>query len=485
MGSPNDGKDYDGFLRAKSNINLYLSALAANMAFFSSGCSLSWTSPSLPKLMAEDSWLPMTKEEGSWAGSLLMLGGSLGPLISTNFQSRFGCKKALQGNSLILLLGWIVLGAANSKLEIYIGRFLQGIAVAVFFNLIPMYMGEISEKNLRPAMATLSEVFVSGGYMLEYVIGPYVSYRTLALISGLLPLISFVLLLWIPDSPHYLLMKGSSEEAARSFCWLRGFEKETRTEEFDELRNSLQEHENKQGSLIEIVKVPVNRRAFFIANGLLFFQQFSGINVVLFYAQPIFMLTGAEFSSSVSAMIVGAVQTISACFTPLLANKFGFKRPLLASAIGMAVAQGLLGLYFYCGLKGYDLSFYSFVPVSCLVLYILVYCLGFGPLPWAVMGEMFSPQVKSLASSISTSFCFFLAFLITKFFSNLSDSIGTFAAFWLFSGFCLLALIFVICFVPNTRGMSLEEIQDLLNEKISLTRQRNSSTKGYLPLPQE
>lgn len=95
----------------------------------------------------------------------------------------------------------------------------------------------------------------------------------------------------------------------------------------------------RQWSLKEIFSSKGNRKALFLANALLFLQQFSGINVVLFYAQPIFMKTGASFSSSVSAMIVGAVQLFSACFTPPLVNRYGFKLPLLCSAAGMTIAQ--------------------------------------------------------------------------------------------------------------------------------------------------
>ncbi|XP_075228671.1 facilitated trehalose transporter Tret1-like isoform X2 [Lycorma delicatula] len=356
---------------------LYFSAFAANLAYFSCGCSLSWTSPSLPKLMADGSWLQITEAQGSWVGSLLMLGGTLGAFLAGPALDMFGRKRTFQGNTLLLLFGWFVLGSANSLAGIFIGRFLQGIAVAIYFTAIPLYLGEIAEKSQRAAIASCSELFVSCGYMLEYIIGPSVTYTTLVYCSCIIPLISLFLFLWIPESPYYLLAKGRRTKAMKWLSWLRGnVSLSSASEELALIQASLQNYEeDRRNSFSDLFTNYGNLRALYLANGLLFLQQFSGINVVLFYAQPIFMKTGASFSSSVSAMIVGAVQTMSACFTPPLVKRYGFKPPLLVSASGMTIAQGVLGLYFYLEYKQHDMSSFGLIPVSCLVLYIHTYCL--------------------------------------------------------------------------------------------------------------
>lgn len=95
--------------------------------------------------MAEDSWLPISEAEGSWIGSLLMLGATLGALLAAPTLDIFGRKRTFQINTLLLIFGWIVLGSADSLIGIFLGRFLQGIAVAVYFTVIPLYLGEIAE----------------------------------------------------------------------------------------------------------------------------------------------------------------------------------------------------------------------------------------------------------------------------------------------------------------------------------------------------
>ncbi|RZF36108.1 hypothetical protein LSTR_LSTR016917, partial [Laodelphax striatellus] len=115
--------------------------------------------------------------------------------------------------------------------------------------------------------------------------------------------------------------------------------------------------------------------------------------------------------------------------------------------------------------RGNDMSAVYWYQLHVLMLYIMSiwYCVSFGPLPWAFLGEIFPPNVKETASGTVTSFSFFLAFIITKFYPNVDETLGSFSAFWIFSGFCILAFNFVIFLMPNTRGLSLPEIQDLLN----------------------
>lgn len=104
------------------------------------------------------------------------------------------------------------------------------------------------------------------------------------------------------------------------------------------------------------------------------------------------------------------------------------------------------------------------LPVPALVLYNIVYCVGFGPLPWAVMGEMFPANIKSIASSMVASTCWILGFLVTYFYPSL-DALGAYYAFWLFACFCVAAFFFTLFVVMETKGLSLQEIQDRLNGK--------------------
>ena len=101
----------------------------------------------------------------------------------------------------------------------------------------------------------------------------------------------------------------------------------------------------------------------------------------------------------------------------------------------------------------------GWLPVASLMIFIATYSIGWGPLPWGIMGEMFASDVKSLASSITVCACWGLGFLITKFYSDIDSAFGTYTAFWIFGGFSALSVLFAIFILPETKGKSLEQIQ--------------------------
>lgn len=198
--------------------------------------------------------------------------------------------------------------------------------------------------------------------------------------------------------------------------------------------------------------------------GILSFQQLSGINVVLFYSQSIFEKAGSSMEPAIATIFVGIVQVLASCCTPLVVDRLGRKIILLFSAAGMAIGLGLLGLFFYLDANKSPIAeSLSWLPIVSLVGFVIVYCVGFGPLPWAVLGEMFPPNVKSIASSIGTSICWILGFAVTKYFTAIEAAIGSFGAFWLFGVFCCVAFMFVLLFLMETKGLSLQQIQDKLN----------------------
>lgn len=142
--------------------------------------------------------------------------------------------------------------------------------------------------------------------------------------------------------------------------------------------------------------------------------------------------------------------------------------------------QGALGLYFY--LKEVQqaddvVAQISWLPVVSLVIFISTYSVGWGPLPWAVMGEMFASNVKAKASGITVSVCWFLAFLITKFSKNMEDSFGNYATFWMFGALSVVSVLFTVFLLPETKGKSLQQIQDELNGVTSTTLDMENGMK--------
>lgn len=269
----------------------------------------------------------------------------------------------------------------------------------------------------------------------------------------------------MPESPYYYFAKGKKDEAINALCFLRGKSAEGVKEEAEMIEGVVAESLKNAGTVKDLFNVKGNRKALIICCGLISFQQLSGINVVLFYSQSIFQKTGSSLDSAIASIIVGTVQVLASGCTPLIVDRLGRRIILLISAGGMAIALAAMGLYFL-----FDIQQASFVgsigwlPILSLIVFVSVYCVGFGPLPWAVLGEMFPSNVKSKASSIVASVCWIFGFLVTKYFSAMDEAVGSDWAFWIFGILCIAAFAFTLTLVMETKGMSLQQIQDKLNE---------------------
>lgn len=174
--------------------------------------------------------------------------------------------------------------------------------------------------------------------------------------------------------------------------------------------------------------------------------------------------TGIE--PDLATIVVGIMQVIATFVSVLVVDKLGRRLLLLVSALVMALSTIAMGVYFY--MKDNDeasVSELGWLPVCALCIFIIMFSIGFGPVPWLMMGELFASDIKGVAGSIAGTSNWVLAFIVTKTFVNLKKALGTGQTFWLFSGITLVGVIFVFLCVPETKGKSLNEIQEGLKGK--------------------
>ncbi|XP_075232525.1 facilitated trehalose transporter Tret1-like [Lycorma delicatula] len=461
-----------------SNTNLYIATCACNLAAFSAGNALTWSSPTISKLQKVGA---IQLEQESWVGSTIALGASVGPFVAGALVDRIGRKTTLLLTSVMFLASWALIATSFSFAEInypiiYIARVIAGMSAGITYTAAPMYVAEIAEDSVRGALGSVLAFFLCAGFLLEYIVGPNTSFMGLILASAAAPIVFAVSFFFMPESPYYLISKNEKAKAMRALQWIRGVSDANYIQkELSEIQSSVSEAATQKSGITELIATKGNIKALYLSCGLVAFQQLSGINVVLFYSEPIFEATGASLDASVCSIAVGAVMVFAAGIAPPLAKCLGMKMLLIISAIGMAICQGVLGLFFFIKKNNPDIDIpgWNLLPLGSMVIYIITYCLGFGPLPWAVMGEMFPANIKAIASAVTASFCWILGFIMTKGFGSVSEMLGTDMAFWIFAGFCLVALAFTVILLPDTRGMSLQEIQDLLNGRI-VNRDRKS-----------
>lgn len=450
--------------QSSNRLKLYFTVFAVNLLYLTCGCMYGWTSPTLVQLQRPGSWLPVTDSESSWIASLLPVGSLIGPLLSGILIDLIGRKGTMLFIIMIFISSWVLLFFAESVYMLYLARFIFGIGDGATYTGLPIYIAEIAEDSVRSAVSTISMVFVHCGILVVYCIGPYISYHLLIKIAAIPPMIFLTILPWLPESPYYLVYKKNINKAVKNLCWLRGDTSESSIDrEISDIKTSISENMLNKSSLKDIVSTTGCRRGLVITCGLLFLQQANGCICILFYAEPIFKMTGTAISSSASSVIISIVNVIIAILSPPIINHFGYKKPLIFSACGMLFSNVVLGVYLFLATRNFDVLSFNWIPVVSIAGCFVAFGLGFSNAPWAVMGELFPTNVKGLAAAISTTVCSISSFLVTNLFPDLVNLIGIDFVFGIFGLVSLISVFFVIFLLPETNGLSLAEIQELLN----------------------
>lgn len=374
----------------------------------------------------------------------------------------------LIGRKLAMLLlvipfiaGYLIIIFANSLVMLYVGRFITGMAGGAFCVSAPMYTSEIAQKEIRGALGSYFQLLLTVGVLFAYVVATFTSIIAYTIICAVIPLIFGVVFFFQPETPVYLLKKGKEQEARASLIRLRGNKYDVDAEIRD-IKAQLEADEANKVPFAKSFSKLATKKAFFISFGLMFFQQLSGVNAVIFYTSTIFEDAGVDLGK-VATIIVGAMQVGATFVASLIVDKLGRKILLLGSAFFMAVSVALLGIYFTLSNRELvdkdTVNTLSFLPVLSLCVFMVAFSLGFGPIPWMISAEVFPAEVKSVASSAAGTFNWFLAFIVTNFYLELRNAIGGDVTFYIFTGISLVGTAFVFFIVPETKGKTLSEIQ--------------------------
>lgn len=451
-------------------VRQFIAGVAVNLASVVVGTCLGWTSPMEPVYSSNDTsvnpleTIPDTGEK-SWIGSLVALGALIAPFVAGPLAGMIGRKLTLLASAIFFIVSWILLLTTSNVGQLLAARLIQGFGVGFVMTVQSMYIGEIATNEYRGALGSLMQLCIVLGILYVYAIGPYVSWAALQWACFAIPVIFAGVFFFMPETPTYYLTKGKRDEAIASLQWLRGKSAEGVQKELEDTAATVEEAMKSKAGVMDLFKSKGNIKALIICCGIISFQQLSGINVILFYSQTIFAKTGSSLAPAISTILVGIVQVVASAATPLIVDRLGRKPILLTSAGGMCLAHITMGLYFYMDyIKSDAVDSIGWLPIFSLIFFVTVYSVGFGPLPWAVLGEMFPPNVKSIASSIVASTCWILGFIVLQFFSSMDEAVGSHWSFWIFGIMCAIAFAFTLTQLMETKGMSLDEIQQALNK---------------------
>ncbi|KAK4875277.1 hypothetical protein RN001_011699 [Aquatica leii] len=440
----------------------YFGSILATIAALIIGTHLSWSSSAVPTLTSPNSTLLISEYEGSWVGSIITLGACVGAIPTGSMTNWIGRKRTLQLLTIPLLVSWYIIAFSPNVWGLYIARFLAGIGCGAACVASLMYVTELAEPKNRGTLGTFFQLQMTVGFLLGYTLGGTIeSISMVALISSAFPVLFLLTFSFMPESPVYLALKCKTNEARESLLFFRGADYNV-DDELTTITDNIQSLSLTTAKFSDLYANKAVIKAMVIALALMFFQQLSGINAVLFNALEIFQQSGTTLSPNVCTIISGAVQVIATYVATVLIDKAGRRILLVLSGGIMSVCLATLAVYYYLQQQQYDLSCFYFVPLSCVAVYLIVFSIGLGPIPWMIAGDVFLPQVKGLACSVSTTFNWILAFTVTKLFLPVQSAIGIGFTFGIFAIICVCAAVFTIFVIPETKGKTLEEVQILL-----------------------
>ncbi|CAH0545998.1 unnamed protein product [Brassicogethes aeneus] len=439
----------------------YLAIITGCLCIVSTGMHYGWPSPALPILLSPDSPIKITNEQGAMISTIQEYGNAVGAPLAAFIVDRIGRKLCILSSAPIFFIGWILMAQINSLAVIYACRFFAGVADGVTYTALPMYLGEITHPNVRGLSGTLFQVFYVFGLLMFNVLGSLVSLRMATYIAATIPLIQILTFSFMPESPYYLVMRGKVGEAEASLMTLNNGEDISHT--LKDITSAINEKMNEKPSRWEIFTEPSNRKAIYITFGLRFFQQFTGITALNFYIQQIFVELDVPMEPSTISIIYFGLQFIVCSLVSIIIDWTGRKPLLLYSLSGTALANITLASYFFWS-KDLDLSGSNirYLPIGTVFFQIVIYNMGLASTPMLLLSEMFNARVKAVAICSADIFLSALIIAVSMFFQFTKDNFGIYVSFTTFSIFSILGGLFVLYFVPETKGMTLEQIQDYL-----------------------
>lgn len=430
------------------------------------GMSLGFSAISLDELI-------LTVDESSWFASVTAISYPIGALAVGPMMDKYGRRPALLSINLLSFFGWLLLsvptnGAAIGRL--ITGRILTGLAGGLASVPASVYAAEClstTDVTSRSSIVAWSTVALSAGIFLVFSTGAFLEFYAVASIATLISIISFVLVaVFLPESPVWYSMRGRHGDAEWSLREIDINPPPPPPEQPSEV-----EEPDKQPppppppaqpeTFKELLK-PEAYKPLLIMIGFFFFQQFSGVFVMIAYMVDIVRAAGVvTVNPYLVTFLAGTIVLIVSLIASLVYPRTGVR--LISIVSGIGITATMLFMATFLSLRVYwvnreQLNFLNWIPVFSILSSVSFSAIGFLILPWSMLGEVFPNSVKGLAAGISTCLGFTFSFIVAKIYPDIQLGLGVEGIFLFFGTMALLGTIFVIIFLPETRGKTFEEI---------------------------
>ncbi|MBV9195825.1 MAG: sugar porter family MFS transporter [Solirubrobacterales bacterium] len=408
-----------------------------------------------------------------WQGfvvSALLFAAALGALFGGRIADRLGRKRTLMLCAVFFLCGALGSASAPTLLAMICARVVLGLAVGAASATVPLFLAEIAPAARRGRIVTINELMIVSGQLTAFIVnaglnhwydGPSV-WRWMLAVAAVPAVLLFVGMMFLPDSPRWYALKGRVDETWRVLELTRPVD-EVESEYAAVIEHARRDNAEDRGAALRDLRAFVwMRRVVFVGIGLAVVQQATGINTAIYYAPTILKSTGLGTSASLVATIAVGVISVTMTLVGIWLLGFMSRRPLLITgSSGVAASQAALALCFALP----ESTLRSYLVLAFMVSFVgFVQCfIGIGV--WLLLSEIFPMKIRGFAIGIAVFVLWIVNATISLVFPQLVGSLGATGTFGIFVAINLLSIAFVALYVPETRGRSLEELEDAFRAK--------------------
>jgi len=401
-----------------------------------------------------------------WIVSSMMFGAAIGAAAAGWISAMAGRKRSLLLAAALFVAGSLLCALAWSPQSLIAARTVLGLAIGLAAFNAPLYLAEVAAEDTRGAMISTYQLMITIGILIAFLSDTAFSYSGswrwmlgIIAIPGVLFLFGLLLL---PDSPRWLMMRGRKDEAIAVLQRLRGDPAIVAREAAD-IEEQLRTPQHGWQLFVENANF---RRSVGLGVMLQLVQQFTGMNVVMYYAPRIFADMGYDTASQMWFTAVVGLTNVLATFIAIgLIDRWGRKPILYTGFAVMAIGLAIVGVMMQLGISG---PFEQRFSVAMLLLFIVGFAMSAGPLVWTLCSEVQPLKGRDFGIGCSTVTNWVANMIVGATFLSLLDGIGRAPTFWLYAGLNLTFILFTFALVPETRGVTLEHIERNLMRGVPL-----------------
>jgi sugar porter (SP) family MFS transporter len=407
-----------------------------------------------------------------WIVSVLLLGAILGAVISGYLADKLSRKRTKVISGCVYVIGAVGCAFAVSVPMLVAFRFVLGLSVGTASFVAPLYIAEVAPPRVRGGLVSFNQLMLTVGILLAYLVNFAFTnvpegWRWMLGVGAIPGAALAIGMLTVPHTPRWLMQQGREDDARAVLEKLRSSDPHADIDQ--EIEDIKKAKDQERSTKVRDLLKPEIRPLLWIGIGLAVFQQFVGINTVIYYAPTILAKTGLTDSASITQTIfVGVTNVVFTIVAVLLLDRVGRRRLLLIGTVGLTVSIIFLGVFFASpGLQQHA----SYLALLALLVYIASFAVGLGPVFWLMISEIYPIGIRSKSMSVATVFNWAANFVVAGTFLTLISLISRQGTFFVFGGFGILAFLFFLWKVPETKDKSLEQIQDeLVGTKVQKQR---------------